>query len=52
MALVLKAFLTGFILGAIFVLLKLPAPVPPKLAGLMGIVGIFVGYVVVSKFTN
>lgn len=38
------SFLTGFIAGFLFSLLKLPIPAPPNIAGIMGIVGIFVGY--------
>lgn len=42
----LKALLTGFICGSVFSLLKLPIPAPPVLAGIMGIIGIFIGYIV------
>lgn len=38
------SFFTGFITGFVFSLLKLPIPAPQNLAGVMGIVGIFVGY--------
>lgn len=37
------ALLTGTIVGLIFSALKLPLPAPPYLAGIMGIVGIFLG---------
>ncbi|MFZ8826055.1 MAG: XapX domain-containing protein [Candidatus Caldipriscus sp.] len=47
---IILAFLTGFITGAIFALLKLPVPAPQTLAGIMGIVGLFLGYVVVKMF--
>lgn len=36
--------LTGLICGAVFGLLKLPIPAPPTLAGIAGIIGIFVGF--------
>lgn len=36
--------ITGFVVGLIFVLLKLPIPAPAVLEGVMGIIGIFVGY--------
>ncbi len=45
---VLLAFLTGFITGAVFSLIKLPIPAPPTLAGLMGIIGIFAGYIFIQ----
>lgn len=40
---VFLALLAGFILGMIFCAIKLPLPAPPALAGVMGIVGIFLG---------
>jgi len=45
---IIKSFLVGGVLGAIFTLLKLPLPAPPVLAGVVGIVGIYVGYLVVN----
>jgi len=41
---ILFSFLTGFLTGFIFSLLKLPIPAPQSIAGVMGIIGIFVGY--------
>jgi len=35
---------TGLIAGVVFGLLGVPIPAPPELAGVLGIVGIFVGY--------
>ncbi len=49
---IFMAFLTGLITGAIFSLIKLPIPAPPTLAGVMGIVGIFVGYIIVKHLTG
>ncbi|MTI83562.1 MAG: XapX domain-containing protein [Firmicutes bacterium] len=46
---VILALLTGFVLGLIFCRLKLPVPAPPSLAGVMGIVGIFLGYVAATR---
>jgi len=45
---VIFAFLTGFITGVIFSLLRLPIPAPQSLAGVMGIVGLFAGYMLVK----
>lgn len=45
----LMSLLTGAIVGVIFGLLKLPVPAPNALAGIMGIIGIFVGYMLVTK---
>jgi XapX domain-containing protein len=41
---VLLALLTGLIVGFIFALCKLPIPAPPALAGIVGIVGIYLGF--------
>jgi len=49
---IILAFLTGFLTGVVFSLARLPIPAPPTLAGIMGIVGIFVGYLVVRYLTG
>lgn len=46
---VILTTLTGFIVGLIFARLKLPIPAPPSLAGVMGIVGVFLGYLVAVR---
>ncbi|UHQ98602.1 DUF1427 family protein (plasmid) [Natrinema zhouii] len=43
------AILAGFVVGAGFTALQIPSPVPPNFAGLIGIVGIYLGYVVVER---
>jgi XapX domain-containing protein len=40
---------TGFLVGMLFIRLKLPLPAPPTLAGVMGIVGMFAGYMVAIR---
>ncbi|MFB6268036.1 MAG: XapX domain-containing protein [Halodesulfurarchaeum sp.] len=47
-ALVALALTTGLLTGATFAFLEVPIPAPPNLAGVMGIVGIYLGYVVVD----
>ncbi|MGV3489665.1 MAG: XapX domain-containing protein [Tuberibacillus sp.] len=44
MKVVLLALVTGFVVGFIFALLKLPIPAPPALAGVVGIIGIYLGF--------
>ncbi|WP_129598374.1 XapX domain-containing protein [Anaerophilus nitritogenes] len=44
MKLVFMALLTGAITGSIFSYLKLPLPAPPTLAGIAGIIGLFLGF--------
>lgn len=41
--------LTGVMVGGVFSLFKLPIPAPPVFAGLMGIVGLWIGYALVTK---
>ncbi|MFQ5895232.1 MAG: DUF1427 family protein [Nitrospinota bacterium] len=41
------AFATGVGIGVIFTLLHLPAPVPRAFAGVLGIVGMWVGFALV-----
>ncbi|CAM3864219.1 XapX domain-containing protein [Parendozoicomonas haliclonae] len=40
---VFLATVTGFFIGILFSWLKLPIPAPSALAGVMGIVGLFLG---------
>lgn len=42
------ATLTGLAVGVLFSFLKLPLPAPPTLAGVMGIVGMFVGFIIMN----
>lgn len=43
------AFFVGIITGCIFALCRLPIPAPPTLSGVAGIVGIFLGYLIIKK---
>ncbi|MEK7640844.1 MAG: DUF1427 family protein [Patescibacteria group bacterium] len=49
---IIKSLATGLVVGVIFSVLKLPIPAPPVVAGIAGIVGIFLGYVLVQNFTK
>lgn len=40
----LFALLTGLCAGALFAYVGVPIPAPPELPGLMGIVGIYLGF--------
>lgn len=46
---VLAALAVGVTTGALFTYLQLPIPAPPRLPGVVAIVGIYVGYVVVER---
>ncbi|MHA1329787.1 MAG: XapX domain-containing protein [Candidatus Hodarchaeales archaeon] len=41
------AFGTGVMVGVVFALFKLPIPAPPTLSGILGIIGIFIGYLII-----
>jgi XapX domain-containing protein len=49
MSIVIKALITGIVCGAVFSALKLPIPAPPALAGIAGIIGIYLGYLLISN---
>lgn len=49
MKIVVLSLVTGFFVGFIFALFKLPIPAPPALAGITGIVGIYLGFQVFLK---
>ena len=44
------ALLTGVLAGGLFAFLQIPIPAPPELPGILGIVGIFLGYRLVRYF--
>ncbi|KUP04084.1 XapX domain-containing protein [Bacillus coahuilensis m2-6] len=41
---VLLSLITGMIVGFLFAVFRLPIPAPPAFAGIMGIVGIYLGF--------
>lgn len=43
------ALLTGTLTGALFAFLEVPIPAPPNIAGVLGIVGIYVGFKLVQR---
>ena len=49
-SLVIIATMTGIATGVVFGLLDVPIPAPPNLAGVMGILGILVGYRLIEYF--
>jgi XapX domain-containing protein len=40
---------TGAACGVVFALLKLPVPAPPVFAGVAGIIGLWLGYDLISR---
>ena len=47
---VIGFFITGLSFGGISALLRLPIPAPNTFAGLLGIIGLFVGYMLTQRF--
>ncbi len=52
MAVMLVALLVGIAVGVIFKSLKLPVPVPHDFAGVVGLIGMFVGSALVDVVSN
>lgn len=46
------AMFVGLLVGAFFSGLNLPIPAPPALSGVMGIVGIYLGYKLIESSTE
>lgn len=44
-----QALILGTVVGAIFAFFKLPVPAPATLAGILGIVGLYAGWTLVSR---
>ena len=49
---IIFSILTGFGCGIIFAAFKLPVPAPPVFAGVAGIIGLWLGYDVITKFIS
>jgi XapX domain-containing protein len=45
---IILSLLTGAMCGAVFAAFKLPVPAPPVISGLIGILGLWIGYKLVS----
>ena len=45
---VLLSTLSGVTVGALFSFLQLPIPAPPTLPGVMGIVGVYLGFILMK----
>ena len=45
---IILSLITGSVCGAVFAVFKLPVPAPPMISGLMGILGLWLGYKLVA----
>lgn len=52
MAVLVIAFIAGLVIAALFRALKITVPVPHDLAGLVGLIGMFVGSMAVDIVTK
>jgi len=48
MMMVIYSLATGCCVGALFTFLKFPLPAPPTFAGIAGIIGIWLGFVIMN----
>ena len=48
----LFSLFSGLMAGGFFALLKLPIPAPNTLSGILGVVGLFAGYMIVQRFSG
>jgi XapX domain-containing protein len=49
---ILLSLIAGMILGVGFALLRLPIPAPITLAGVLGVVGVWAGFMIVQRFIS
>ena len=47
-----KAELLGLVVGGIFAVMKFNPPSPDNISGIFGIIGIFLGWILVNYFIN
>lgn len=45
---IILSLVTGSVCGAVFAFFKLPVPAPTVIPGLLGILGIFLGYQIID----
>jgi XapX domain-containing protein len=45
---IILSAISGLIVGGIFSFLNLPIPAPPTLSGIVGIIGIYLGFVIIN----
>lgn len=48
MKMIILSLITGVAVGSIFTLLKFPIPAPSNAAGIAGVVGVYVGLVLIN----
>ena len=49
---ILLSTITGFGCGAVFAAFKLPVPAPPVFAGVAGIIGLWIGFTILTRIIS
>lgn len=49
---IILSVITGGTCGIVFALMKLPVPAPPVFAGVAGIIGLWLGYDLITRITS
>jgi XapX domain-containing protein len=49
---IVLSIVTGFAAGVVFAMLKLPVPAPPVFAGVAGIIGLWLGYDLITNYRS
>ena len=49
---IILSTITGFGCGVVFAAFKLPVPAPPVFAGVAGIIGIWIGFTLLTRVTS
>jgi XapX domain-containing protein len=47
---IILSIVTGFAAGVVFAMFKLPVPAPPVFAGVAGIIGLWLGYDLITNY--
>jgi XapX domain-containing protein len=45
----MQAFILGGIVGGVFAIFRMPVPAPATLAGVLGILGLYAGYQLITR---
>lgn len=46
---IVKSLIAGILCGVVFSVAGLPIPAPPVISGIIGIIGVFIGYKIIKQ---
>jgi len=49
---IIMSIITGFGCGVVFAAFKLPVPAPPVFAGVAGIIGLWIGFTLITRIIS